>query len=60
MLEVSDLAKEYPTPRGPLTVLSGVGFTLGPGDGVAVTGPSGSGKLDKRNILVGLAFKIYL
>ena len=25
MLLTSDIAKEYPTPRGPLTVLSGVG-----------------------------------
>jgi lipoprotein-releasing system ATP-binding protein len=54
MLEVSDLSKEYPTPRGPLTVLSGVGFTLGPGDGVAVTGPSGSGKSSLLYILGGL------
>ncbi len=54
MLEVSDLGKEYPTPRGPLTVLSGVGFTLEPGDGVAVTGPSGSGKSSLLYILGGL------
>jgi lipoprotein-releasing system ATP-binding protein len=44
MLEVSRLGKDYPTTRGPLTVLSDVSFTLAPGDAAAVTGPSGSGK----------------
>ena len=44
MLNVSGLGKQYPTPRGPLTVLSDVSFTLSPGDAAAITGPSGSGK----------------
>jgi lipoprotein-releasing system ATP-binding protein len=44
MLEVSGLTKSYPTPRGPLTVLSDVSFTLAPGDAAAVMGPSGAGK----------------
>ena len=44
MLEVFNLAKEYPTPRGPLTVLSGVSLSLKRGDAVAIMGPSGSGK----------------
>ena len=44
MLEVAHLSKEYPTARGPLTVLSDVSFSLKPGDAAAVTGPSGSGK----------------
>jgi lipoprotein-releasing system ATP-binding protein len=44
MLVISDIAKEYPTPRGPLTVLSGVSFSLERGDAAAITGPSGSGK----------------
>jgi len=38
------VGKQYPTPRGPLTVLSDVSFTLSPGDAAAITGPSGSGK----------------
>ena len=31
MLHVSELSKEYPTPRGPLRVLSDVSFDLKPG-----------------------------
>ncbi|HLG60072.1 MAG TPA: ABC transporter ATP-binding protein [Vicinamibacterales bacterium] len=44
VLEVSNVSKHYPTPRGPLTVLSAVSFSLAPGDAAAITGPSGSGK----------------
>jgi lipoprotein-releasing system ATP-binding protein len=44
MLEVSNIAKEYPTPRGPLTVLSGISLSFKRGDAVAIMGPSGAGK----------------
>ena len=44
MLTVSDVGKAYPTPRGPLAVLSHVTFSLSPGEAAAITGPSGSGK----------------
>src|SRR4051812_5596710 len=44
MLEVSGLTKSYPTPRGPLTVLSDVSFSLAPGAAAAIMGPSGAGK----------------
>ena len=44
MLVVENLSKEYPTPRGPLAILSGVNMKLARGEAVAVTGPSGSGK----------------
>ena len=44
MLQVTNLTKFYPTPRGPLTVLSDVSFALAPGDAAAVMGPSGAGK----------------
>jgi lipoprotein-releasing system ATP-binding protein len=43
-LEVADLRKEYPSPGGPLPILSGVSFALERGQAVAVMGPSGSGK----------------
>ena len=44
MLKVSGVGKHYPSPRGPLTVLSDVSFALSAGDAAAITGPSGSGK----------------
>jgi len=44
VLSVSHLSKTYPTPRGPLTVLSDVSFSVAPGQAAAITGPSGSGK----------------
>ena len=44
MLEVTGLAKSYPTPRGALDILSGVDLALRPGDAASIVGPSGSGK----------------
>jgi lipoprotein-releasing system ATP-binding protein len=44
MLELSHIAKQYPTPRGPLLVLSGIDLKLERGDAVAIMGPSGAGK----------------
>jgi lipoprotein-releasing system ATP-binding protein len=44
VLSVNGLAKEYPTARGPLRVLSDVTFSLAPGEAAAIMGPSGSGK----------------
>ena len=54
MLVISDIAKEYTTPRGPLTVLSGVSFSLERGDAAAIMGPSGAGKSTLLYILGGL------
>jgi lipoprotein-releasing system ATP-binding protein len=54
LLEVSNVGKQYPTPRGPLTVLSDVTFSLAPGDAAAITGPSGSGKSSLLYVLGGL------
>ena len=48
------LSKEYPTPRGPLRVLSDVSFSLAPGDAAAIMGPSGSGKSSLLYILGAL------
>jgi len=44
VLEVTNLAKSYPTPRGPLTILSNLTLSLRPGDAASIVGPSGSGK----------------
>ena len=54
MLRVTEVSKEYPTARGPLRVLSGVSFEMGPGDAAAVMGPSGSGKSSLLYILGAL------
>jgi lipoprotein-releasing system ATP-binding protein len=54
MLDVSQIAKTYPTPRGPLPILSGVSFTLRRGDSAAIMGPSGAGKSTLLYILGGL------
>ena len=44
MLEVTNLTKSYPTPRGQLTILSGLSLSLSAGDAASIVGPSGSGK----------------
>jgi len=54
MLVISDIAKEYRTPHEPLTVLSGVSFSLERGDAAAIMGPSGAGKSTLLYILGGL------
>ena len=54
MLEVGDLTKEYPTPRGPLPILSGVSLSLKRGDAAAIMGPSGAGKSTLLYIVGGL------
>jgi lipoprotein-releasing system ATP-binding protein len=54
MLEVSNITKEYATPRGPLAILSGVNLSLNRGDSAAIMGPSGSGKSTLLYILGAL------
>ena len=54
MLEVSKVSKHYVTPRGPLTVLSDVSFSLAASEAAAIMGPSGSGKSSLLYILGGL------
>lgn len=44
MLKVENVSKEYPTPRGPLRVLSDIALSLSKGDAVSIMGPSGMGK----------------
>jgi lipoprotein-releasing system ATP-binding protein len=54
MLNVANLTKEYPTPRGPIAVLSDVSFSLAAGDAAAIMGPSGSGKSSLLYVLGAL------
>ncbi len=54
MLDVSRLAKTYPTARGPLPVLADVSFSLSRGDAASIMGPSGSGKSTLLYIVGGL------
>lgn len=44
MLQVENVSKEYPTPRGPLKIVSDISLSLSRGDAVSIMGPSGSGK----------------
>ncbi len=44
MLKVENLSKEYPTPAGPLRIVSDVSLSLPQGSAVSIMGPSGSGK----------------
>lgn len=54
MLEIINLSKDYPTPRGPLSVLSEISLTLSRGEAAATMGPSGSGKSTLLHILGAL------
>lgn len=44
MLQLNNVTKDYPTPRGRLPILAGVTLAFNRGDAVAMMGPSGSGK----------------
>jgi lipoprotein-releasing system ATP-binding protein len=51
MLKVAGLTKTYPSPNGPLQVLTDATFELAAGESAAMTGPSGSGKSTLLHIL---------
>lgn len=54
MLKVYHLSKEYPTPNGPLKIISDVSLELSKGDALSIMGPSGSGKSTLLYILGAL------
>jgi len=53
LLEVEDLRVSFPTPRGPVEVVSGVSFTLGR-ERLGIVGESGSGKSMTGRAILGL------
>ena len=54
MLVVKHLHKEYPTPQGTVSILSGIDLTLQRGNAACIMGPSGSGKSTLLYILGAL------
>jgi lipoprotein-releasing system ATP-binding protein len=54
LLQVTNVTKEYPAPRGALAVLSGINLSLAHGDAASIVGPSGSGKSTLLYILGAL------
>jgi lipoprotein-releasing system ATP-binding protein len=44
LLNVENISKEYPSPRGTLRILSDVSLSLSRGEAISIMGPSGSGK----------------
>ena len=54
MLEVTKLAKSYPTPSGSLDILSKLSLTLAAGEAASIIGPSGCGKSTLLYILGAL------
>jgi lipoprotein-releasing system ATP-binding protein len=54
LLKVDHISKEYPTPAGPLSIVSNVSLELPEGSAVSIMGPSGSGKSTLLYILGAL------
>jgi len=54
MLEVRDVSKSYPTPRGPLPILTDVSLSLEQREAISIVGPSGTGKSTLLYILGAL------
>ena len=55
VLELTDLAKEFPTKEGPLVVVDGVNLQVQEGEFVSLMGHSGCGKSTVLNMVAGLS-----
>ena len=44
LLDARNLSKQYPTPQGPLPILTSVSLHMERGEAVSIMGPSGMGK----------------
>src|SRR6187399_2844465 len=53
-LEISNLEKVYPTPRGPAVILRDFNLSLAEGEFVSIIGHSGCGKSTVLSIVAGL------
>ncbi len=54
MLEAREISKSYPTPRGPLSILTNISLAMEQGDAISIVGPSGTGKSTLLYILGAL------
>ena len=54
LLRVENLAKHFPTPRGPIRAVDGVSFTLAEGETLGLVGESGCGKSTLARTVVRL------
>jgi putative ABC transport system ATP-binding protein len=53
-VELVDVAKRYLTPAGPVSALDGIDLRIGPGESLAIVGPSGGGKSTLLGLIAGL------
>ncbi len=54
-VEIANLSKTYPTPRGPLTIVRDFNLRIGKGEFVCLIGHSGCGKSTVLSMLAGLS-----
>ena len=54
MLDIANLSKVYPTPKGPYVVLEGLNLKIGEGEFICIIGHSGCGKSTLLSMIAGL------